>query len=276
MKKPNIFKYENFRQYLKDWFKWMKTQKPSFSYRAFSRWADFKAPNHLTLVIKGDRNISQFSIGKYFKILRFNEKEKKYFEILVKFNQTKDMSAKRHYFNELSRYWLKPGHFIKKQQYEYLSKWYYTVIKEMVTLKDFREDCKWIAKKLDNLITPGEVKRALETLITLDLLMRDEDGKLVQVENYITTGSEVEAVSAYIYHEQMMKLANKSLKTIPDNQRNITAVTFTMNRNDYDSVLNKIEECRKEIISILQNREEKDEDTHVYQLNLHLFPITGE
>lgn len=271
--KPNLFGYDNYRSYLKDWYDWMKESKPAFSYRAFANWAGFKAPNQLLLVIKNQRNIALSSLGKYFDALKLKDSEKKYFELLVKFNQAKDMVAKSQYFKELSVFWLKKGTLLEGQQFKYLTNWYYPAVREMVNLSDFKETGQWIADKLGGMITPAQARKAVEVLLELGLLKRDANRKLLQASNYVTTGNEVESVTAYLYHQQMIAAALQSLKEIAYLKRNITALTFTIAKDDYDMVVSEINDARKKIISSLQNRKVQNRDTELYQLNFHLFPI---
>lgn len=276
MKKPNLFKYDNYRKFLKDWFMWMKEVKPEFSYRLFSRIAGFQSPNQLLLVMQNQRNIALASISKYFTALKLKQSERKYFEYLVKFNQAEDMLSKKEYFKELSVYWIKKSSLLKNEQFKYLANWYYPAIREMVNIKNFKENGTWISKKLGGLISPAQANRAIEELIQLKLLARDQNSKLIQTSHYITTGNEVADVSAFLYHEQMMKLALEALKEKASSLRNITALTFTMTAQDYDIMVGKINDFRKQIIGMLQNREIQNQDETLYQLNIHLFPVSKE
>lgn len=273
MEKPSLLTYDNYRKYLGDWYLWMKETKPGFSYRAFSKWAGFQSPNHLLLVIKGERNVALPSIGKYFEVLKLKQTERKYFELLVKFNQAQDMPSKTEYFRELSVYWLRRGTLLKPEQYKYLTNWYYTAIREMVNLKDFKETGSWIARKLGDLVTPAQAEQAIKTLLELKLLERNKNKKLVQTSNYVTTGNEIGSIGAFLYHEQMMLLARLSLKEKASSERNLTALTFTMRKSDYDMIVSETNDFRKRLIAALQNRETIDQDEDLYQLNIHLFPI---
>ena len=68
----------------------MKKTRKEFSYRAFSAWAGFKAPNQLQLVILDKRNIALSSLNKYFTVLKLKKSEEHYFELLVKYRQSND------------------------------------------------------------------------------------------------------------------------------------------------------------------------------------------
>ncbi|MFH1873853.1 MAG: TIGR02147 family protein [Pseudomonadota bacterium] len=271
--KPNIFKYDNYRTYLRDWFNWMKATKHKYSYRLFSKEAGFKSPNQLMLVMNGQRNVTMDTLQIFCETLGLAENESKYFELLVKFNQAKDMPSKTRFFKELSVYWMRSENILKKEQYRYLSNWFYTAIREMVVLKDFQEDGNWIAKKLDNLISPAQAEKAIQALLDLKLLKRTKNGKLVQTSIYTTTGDEVRDVAAYIFHEQMIKMAAESLKQKDADYRNISSLTFTIRPDDYNSLVEKINLFRKEIVNFLNSRNTLNEDKNLYQFSLHLFPI---
>lgn len=274
MDKPTLFAYDNYRAYLGDWFAWAKSEKRGYSYRVFARQAGFKAPNQLLLVINGERNIALPTLMRYFKVLGFTPVEQKYFELLVKFNQARTMADKAEYFRELSGYWLKKGSLLQRGQSQYLTRWYYAAIREMVTLKNFHANGEWIAKKLQHRIRSKQANEAIQELLKLGLLHKQADGKLVQTSQYVSTGNEAQAVAAYLYHTQMMALALDSLNDKPCSERNMTALTFTIKKRDYEHIVSEIHEFRKRIIAFLQSRTSQENDDALYQLNIHLFPIT--
>jgi uncharacterized protein (TIGR02147 family) len=272
-RKPNIFKYDNYRKYLTHWFDWMKKKDPTFSHRQFCKQTGFKSANHLLLIMQGKRNISLKTLDKFIEVLELNDRETKFFESLIRFNHSKNMAGKARYLKELSLFWRKKAKHLKKEQYQYLSNWYYAAIRELVCLADFKEDENWIAKKLHNLITPAQAKKAIDTLLVLNLLTRTEEGKLIQNESFLTTGEETNAVGAYLYHEQMTQLAINTLKNISWERRNFSGLTFTIRPKDYADLVMKLNEFRKDICSFLENRSEKSSDQELYQFNFPLFPI---
>ena len=52
---PLVFRYLDARAFLGDYYKAKKAERRAFSFRAFSRRAGLKSPNHLKRVIDGDR-----------------------------------------------------------------------------------------------------------------------------------------------------------------------------------------------------------------------------
>jgi len=69
------------------------------------------------------------------------------------------------------------GTRIATHQYDYFNLWYAPVIREMIQLAQFSPDPVWISKKLKRLITPAQATQALELLLQLQLVVKDDSGK---------------------------------------------------------------------------------------------------
>lgn len=276
MNRPNIYDYENYRMYLGDWYAWMKETKQGFSYRTFSKWAGFQSPNQLQLVIQGKRNITPSTIGIFAKILKLKRREKRFFELLVKQNQADSPELKAQCLLEILNFYKKYKNNIKENQYDYLTKWYYPVLRELVTTKDFRLDRRYIAKRVGHNVTPINVDEAFEKLITLGLLSRKEDKKFVQSEAVITTGEETLSAASYFYHDQMIRLGHNALKTQLPHDRNFSGITFACRKEDITEIVQMINDCRHEILSYLEEHAKSYNNDEVYQLNVQLFRVTKE
>ena len=273
MKRPNILDYENYRIYLRDWYDWMKTENSSFSYRAFSKWAGFKSPNQLQLIIQGKRNLTSSTITIFTKILKLKKKQQHYFELLVNMNQAGDQEAKAQYLKEISSYFKRYKNNLRHNQFEYLMKWYYPVVRELVTTRGFRNERHFLAKRIGHKITPANAEEAFEKLKELGLIKKDSNGKFNQSDAIISTGEETQAVAAYFYHDQMIKMALDALRNQAPDKRNFSGITLACREEDVPEIAEILNDCRRQILSYLEGRG-KVEDEDVYQLNLQFFRIT--
>src|SRR5688500_3950309 len=88
IKNIEIFKYTDYRSYLKDWYAAAKAEG-IMSFRIFSRLSNLKSPNILKLVMDGDRNLSQTTALRFATALGLNKAEKDYFLNLVNLSQSK-------------------------------------------------------------------------------------------------------------------------------------------------------------------------------------------
>jgi uncharacterized protein (TIGR02147 family) len=271
IKKLNIFEYGNYRDYLKDMYQLLKKEKASFSFRYFSKTAGFLSPNFLKLVMEGQRNLSAQSIEKFSIARKFNKKEADFFRNLVYLNQSTTLEEKKFYADLLlkSRQF-KKAHPLKKAQYEYYTNWFTIPVRELVATKNFKEDPEWIAKQLIPPIKASEAKKALQDLLDLKLIERNQEGKLVQTNVIITTGDEVDSTSVKAFHKEMIQKASESLDRYHYKKRDITCVTLGISQNNVDKLKEITSRFRKEILELA-----KEENTErVYQVNFQVFPLS--
>ena len=107
------------------------------------------SPNFLKLVIDGKRNLTPNSAERFAVALGLNEQESSFFQELVGFNQASTASQKNLHYQRIGKF--RKHRAITKLErntFEYLSHWYYPVIRELVACKGFQEDPEWIAKRL--------------------------------------------------------------------------------------------------------------------------------
>ena len=71
---------------------------------------------------------------------------------------------------------------------------------------------------------------------------------------------------------QFMDLARMSVDKFPRSQRSLSTLTVSVSQKGYERIRDKIDQFRREILSMV-NEEDEDID-RVYHLNLHLFPVT--
>src|SRR5262249_55909152 len=140
-RKRSLFEYDNYREFLRDFYLHAKAENRNFSFRFFSRLAGFKSSGILKEVMDGKINIAPHSIDKYARAMKLNREETEFFRNLVLFNQAETSEKKRLYAEQMmkSRTY-KRLHPLSDIQLNYLGQWYYIPIREMVGLQGFRED----------------------------------------------------------------------------------------------------------------------------------------
>ncbi len=271
--RPEIYGYYRYRRYLKDLTVWLKAEK-KFNLRDFARRAGIKAPGYLKMVIDGKRNLTEDMVQKFCQALDITGRQKIYFEKLVAYEQTKNPDLKRAYYEDLASLRPRsPSYQLGKQQSLYFSQPHYVVIREMVALKDFKEDYKWIAKRCFPSIKPSEAKEAIETLLELGLLKRDGKGKLVQVEDFVRTQDKnTEVVEAYHFHEAVLDRARYALGMLDQKERSYYALTLPLTEELYDEIISEFYAFRDQVIEKIEKNKKGLDD--VYQMNFQLFPVT--
>ncbi len=270
----NIFQYSDFRTYLKDLVHELKELNKNFTMRTFAEQAGFGSPSFLKMIIDGERTLTEKALPKFCETLNIKNREKDFFITLVKFNQSTDPDTKKILFEELNK--LRPRvtfSKIKNHQAKYLSNDYYAAIREMVLLKDFKEDAKWIAAKCLPRISPTEAREAIETLLELRMLKRDENNNLVQSDPIVDTGQSATEIEAFSFHEAVLNKARRYLGHLEQEKRNFTALTIPIPTYLEKEISKRIDSFQNEILDLV-NAENIHYD-NVYQLNVQLFPVTN-
>jgi uncharacterized protein (TIGR02147 family) len=74
-----------------------------------------------------------------------------------------------------------------------------------------------------------------------------------------------------LYHQQMLRISANMLGELPSNQRDFSALTFSIRREDFPSLKKHIQLMRKELLDFSAKAGEADD---VVQVNIQLFPLT--
>lgn len=269
----NIFEYTDYRKYLADFYTAKKSVNSGYSHRVFANQAGLSSPSHLLMIIKGERNLSIKTIEKFSEGMRLTLKEKKYFELMVLFNQTDDLQVKAKYFAQIMALKMstKQLHNLEKEKFDFLSKWYVVAIYVLVDLKNFNPDTQWIAKRLGGKITTSQAKEALDNLEKLGMITADAQRGFKQTSGAITVADDTRSIAVFNYHQSMIRLASEALRTSAPDLREMNGATITIPKEKLTEIKEKIRAFRKEINQLASSYENPDE---VYQLNIQLFPLT--
>ena len=268
----DVFKYRDYREFLAAFYAVKKAS--GFSYRSFARAAGLGAPNYLKLVIDGKRNLSPEMAERFARACRLNGDSTEYFKILVAFNQAKSDDEKNELHQRLAKFSrFRSAQRLELAQKEYHSSWYIPAMRELVACPGFVEDTAWIAATLLPPISERQAAQALEVLQRLELLERDESGRLVQVSRAVSTGQQASGLYIRNYHAQMIERAVQAMHDIPADQRYVSALTLSVSAATLAEVKRRVAHFRQELVALCDT---DPAPAQVIQLNLQLIPLSRE
>lgn len=270
---PNIFEYQNFRTYLKDFYTEQKAGKKRFSYRYFSEKAGVNSPSFLYYVIENKRNLTGSSILKISQAIGHTREEADYFENLVFFNQAKKINEKTHFYSKLIEI-RRPIDIqsIDEDRYSYYNKWYHSVIREVVTFFDFKGDYKVLGLFLIPPISAPEAKESVFLLEQLGFLERDENGLYHQTNNLIL--GKPRPIHAFIierFQQEMLDMAMKAYERVSIYDRISTSATLSVSRETVELFKMRIREFQQDMMEIARV---DDEQEQAIQITVNLFPVS--
>ena len=270
---PNLFDYFDYREYLHDYYIHHKKKNPAYSYRLFARKAKLGSPNYLKLVVDGKRRITDRTLFQFARGLGLSRDEEKYFRELVMYQEVSDPDSKELHLRSLLKYQEKQRTPtpLKSDRIKFLLDWHHAVIRELVQSKDFKEDPAWIAKRLNNKITETQAKESLDLLVRLQIVSRNDQGKLEQHEPLLTSSDEVPSHVLRSLHRTYLRKAINSIFAVQMDKRELSGLVLSIPNHRLKEIKSEIKEFRKKL-----NRKyglDKDGD-EVYFVGLYLYPVT--
>ncbi len=269
-----IYTYIDYRKYLADYYQEKKDTTRHFSYRYFAQRANIKSPAFLKDVILGKRNLTSDVTEKCIAALNLNKKESRFFRHLVLFNQAKSASEKQDAYSVMLSMMNSVNEYhLTKKQYIYFEKWYYSVIRELVCIHDFKDNFDLLAQSVKPSISTAEARKAVTLLCDLSLISKQKDNTYKQQDLAITSDDPMVALARRSFNSEMLMLAKNANETHPVSERNISGITMGISKACYDVLLAEITSFKERIKSIVN---QDTSSTHVYQLNIQLFPLSTD
>jgi uncharacterized protein (TIGR02147 family) len=269
----SIFDYSDYRKFIRDYQQIKCDMNSAFSFRYLAKRAGINSSSFYPQIIKGKRNLTRNTIFKTCIALNLINQEAEYFETLVFFNQAETIRQKNFYFEKLvEKQKLRNVKKIQDNQYDYFSDWYHCIIREAVTILDWKGDYNVLAKYLHPQITPREAKESVELLLRLGFIKRIND-KFVQSEPLLASESNADFKVHRILNFQikMLKIAIEAYDRWKPDKRYTSATTFGFSRENYRKYVELLRECRLQLMKLTMNDEHPDQ---VYMLTMNFFPMT--
>jgi uncharacterized protein (TIGR02147 family) len=268
---PNIFDYLSYREFLRDCYAEQKAEAPFKSYSYLAEKAGFKSKSFIPHVIEGKKNLSKESIYKIARTLKLDKKAFSYFEDLVAFNQATTLEQRNYFYARLSEYNRRnTARVVQKRQFEFYSRWYHNTIRELVTIVDFKDDYKLLARMIRPNLTARQARDSVQLLVKLGLIEKKQ-GRYTQTDRAITTGDEIAALAILNFHVQNLALAAEQVSVCPSAERDISAMVVGLSARGFKTIKEEIQSFRKRIADIVEQDQPAE---RVYHINFQLLPTS--
>ncbi|MEQ1508384.1 MAG: TIGR02147 family protein [Myxococcota bacterium] len=273
MDRPDLYRYLDFRAYLRDWYEARRRDDPGFSKRGFARLAGKSSPGLLSEVMDGERQLTGAMVGAFANALGLSRPEADFFDALVQFDQATDTRARRHAWERISAVRaFQEARPIETASAQYLSHWWFPVVRELAHRADFDPDPAWIAKRVRPQITEAQARRALEVLRELRLLEPDATGRLRPSDVVVSTPHEVEGLAVHDYHRGMLERAIESIDRFPQEDRHLLAATVSVPHALIETLKAELNGLQERILDLSSRFDGPPEE--VLQVHLVMFPLS--
>lgn len=275
-RRVNIFEYLDYTLFLREYYELRKKETRSFSYENFARKIGLQSKGAIHNIIQGKRGISNGLKFRLCEALGLNKDECEYFGLLVAFKQAKESKEANLIYAQIvamqkrkTKNW--EPQLLHKDQFEFYSKFYHSVIRSLIGLHGFKDDYQALARQVRPRITPKQARASVELLKKLDLVKEDENGNHHLTSTSITTENEVQSLAIRNFHMEMGKMAVETISEVPKETRNAQGATLGISTETYRRMCDEITQFR---LKLQQMTEEDEAADRVYRLNLQLFPVS--
>lgn len=267
---PHILQYLDYRDFMRDYCAHRKAGDADFSQRNFARDAGLplSSSSLLPAIMKGRRNLSQSLRIKFGKAMGLGERDYRYFDLLVQFNQAKSMTEKNFFFAQLSKFRTSRAYIVGETQYRFFSKWYYSAVWNFFGIEQKQKHPGIIAAKIFPPITPAQVEESIRLLLDLGLIKKLAGGYAV-TEKHIYTEKDVQAMAARQHIQELTGMAMQVFEQVPAESRQYNALMFSISGEGFKAVKDRIRSFQEELREIIDRDGKED---RIYTLTMQLFP----
>ena len=277
IEKPCLFDYNDYVEYLKDFFAYKKHVKPNYSYRQFSKDGNLTSPSYLKEVIDRKRKLTMRSVDKVMESLRLSPQEKKYFKILVNYNNS-DEQEKKQWLNLLKKNNRISNSFVigSDNDYTYLSHWIYGFIFCYVGQSDTEISIDRLEKMLIFPIEKLEIRDAVELLVNKGLIKKTGPSSYKRIRDFISTQDENKKLAIKMFHKTALKLADLAIDKISPANREFRSLTLRVPADFIPVLKEQIKDFYKSLPKTAMEYDSSSKNSNLIQVNIQMFPMTTE
>ena len=266
-----LFSYNDYRSFLKDFFKKKKEVKKTYSLRYFSQKAGFSDHSQLTHLVSGRRNVTKKTLNKLIEGLGLDGTSRDYFTYLVNFTQCKTVEEKDQWYKKLNTIRKKSDFYeVNNAQYQYYEEWYYAIIRDLATLDNWNGDFKQLGLLVRPHIVERKVEEAVDILLKIGMLEKKGD-KYFKKESVVTPGS----IPMFMIHKARNDLSNLgviSSETCSPEERYLLNYGVMVSEGNLEKYYRLLEEFEQKFEALVVD--ENGTPEKMYQMNVQFFPTT--
>jgi uncharacterized protein (TIGR02147 family) len=262
--------YETYHDILKEEFEKRIRVNPSYSLRSFARDMEISAPR-LSQILSKKQGLSLEAAKGLVKKLKLPAEKKEWFCHSVSALHSRSHKTKKESTVHIRKIKAETNR-LKEMNVEYfkvISDWWHFAILELTYVEGFENNASWIGRYLG--IARQEVQAAIERMKMLNLI-KEEDGKLIDIFMFLETESDVPSIALKKFHSQLMKKATEALHEKDVLEREISTNIFSFDKRDLPLFKEKIREF-KHLIGREANESAKKDS--VYCLGIQLFELSA-
>jgi len=262
-----IFGYLDYRTYLRDRIAAFRAAG-TFSERSFAKEVGFASPSYLKMILDGKRALSGKFLAPVAKALGLRRDEARFLAALVSFCEAKPGDAQTQALARLQQFRkFREVRAIDPSQYAYFTRWYFVAVREALSGVWAKKPTRELAKALG--LQVEQVEESLVALQRLGLIEKTARGWVVR-DAAVKTPAEVRSQLVREFHKQMIHRALHAIDHRSLAQRDISALTLSLDEQGFRRLKERIAEFRNAVNAEFSGQPGADK---VIQVAIQAFPL---
>jgi uncharacterized protein (TIGR02147 family) len=256
----------DYRFLLQDELDLRRKKNASYSLRAFAKHLGV-SPAYLSQLFSQKRGLSEKVAFQFAQKLNWKGAKKKIFVELIRYEKTKDVDTRHNLLRDITSYKKNIKYRdLRIDEFEFIAQWIHAALLEMISLKNFRAEPKWLAKRLG--VSQTDIEVALRRLLRIGLL-KFENSVLVKSDTHFRI-RDISSEAIRQFHKTHLQRAESALEKQSQEERDITGITLAFDRKKLDQVREAIRQFRADINQLCSESDSKDS---IYQLSIQFFRL---
>ena len=271
--KTSVYQYRSASRYLLDRVVEKQKADRSFSIRKWSKEMGFPSHSLLAMVLQGKRSITLKQVPFLAKGLSLSTPEKMFFQGLIQIENARTPEEKEWcelFVSELRPKSIENTYVREIDEYISIANWIHPTLLALSDTTDSFRDADEAAKKIESTLTTSEIRVALERLVALELLKKDEFGVYRATCRRMTTKDDVANRGAREYHKQSAALVQEKIDSQDVLEREFQSMAIAVPANRIPLAKEMIRKFRSQFSLAIGSKN----SNQVYQFNLHFFRLT--
>jgi uncharacterized protein (TIGR02147 family) len=262
----------NYRSLLSESLELRQLKNPAYTIGSFGRLLGIDA-SRMAQILNGKVGISVKRAMEIVEILKFTERDKKIFILLVQAEHDRNPKKRKEAQSELEK--IQNESIEVPNVFSSIHEWYYFAIFELINLDNPENTVAIMAKKLGLSLSLTEA--AIERMLSLGMLLKIENSNpavyKTQSMNLNVTVKIDEASIKDHYRQLLEKGIQEFNASTKETKSDYSGIVFRFNSDQIGKIKEKITKLRKEI---LEEFNSSPYNNSVYNMSIQLFELTGK
>ncbi|MCM2278685.1 MAG: TIGR02147 family protein [Oligoflexia bacterium] len=275
-----VFEFSDVAEYFRHLQAALGKGKRPLTLERLSSLVNYRSPRSLAMIMKGQRAPSVEMLQAISRAADLSTQEAAYLHLLGQ-KKRRELARKPSADLEERMKALRPRQFrartIGSSAFACTAEWEHWVIRQLLELPDFKEDHRWICRKLRGKVTPKRANQALRNLLQAGVIERDpESGRLrIREGEAIATAFDIPSRAIRLHHSQMLERAREALNEQEVLEREFLAITLRFDKKRLFEAKSALRDFAADFVRRF-GADTNDTAGSVFQLNLNLFRHTDE